>query len=61
MQDFDERRHELMNLLSIALANVEALIDGIAPPTAARLEAIAEALRCAAELLQRERDSARKP
>jgi hypothetical protein len=44
-------RHDLGNLLGIALANVEAMIDGIAPPTTARLETIANSLRRAREAL----------
>jgi hypothetical protein len=44
-------RHDLGNLLGIALANVEAMIDGIAPPTTVRLEAVANSLRRAREAL----------
>jgi hypothetical protein len=51
MQERDAPRHELGNLLAVALANVEGMIDGIVPPTTARLEAIAGALRRARELL----------
>ncbi|MBV9056166.1 MAG: hypothetical protein JO078_11940 [Candidatus Eremiobacteraeota bacterium] len=51
MQLGGERRHELSNLLTIALANVEAMIDGLAEPTQARLEAVADAIRRAAELI----------
>lgn len=59
--DCSEARHEVNNLLSVALANVEGMIDGLVPPTTSRLEAIAEALRRAGKLLQQERDAVRKP
>jgi hypothetical protein len=52
----DDTRHELGNLLAIALANVEGMIDGLAQPTGARLEAVADALRRARALLQRPGD-----
>ena len=52
MQRSYEPRHELGNLLSIALANVEAMLDGIAPPTPERLESVADALRRACKLLK---------
>ncbi|MBV8530707.1 MAG: hypothetical protein JO104_05270 [Candidatus Eremiobacteraeota bacterium] len=45
-------RHELGNLLAVALANVEGMLDGLVPPTAARLETLADVLRRAAELLK---------
>ena len=61
MQLSDETHHELSNLLSLALANVEAMIDGLMPPTASRLEAIADALRRAEELVRQGRDVSRKP
>ena len=51
MQD-DEIRHELGNLIAIALANVEGMIDGLVEPTTARLETLADALRRASALLQ---------
>jgi malonyl CoA-acyl carrier protein transacylase len=54
MQRGDEVRHELGNLLSIALANVEGMADGLVSPTPARLEALADALRRARDLLQRD-------
>jgi hypothetical protein len=55
----DDTRHELGNLLAIALANVEGMIDGLAQPTGTRLEAVADALRRARALLQQpgERDA----
>ncbi|MBV8152853.1 MAG: hypothetical protein JO029_06295 [Candidatus Eremiobacteraeota bacterium] len=36
--------HDLANLLSIALANVEAMIDGALEPTPERLENVRKAL-----------------
>jgi hypothetical protein len=53
VQSPDEVRHELGNLLAIALANAEGLSDGLLAPTPSRLEAIADALRRARDLLQR--------
>ena len=50
MQHSDEARHELGNLLGIALANIEGMIDGLVDPTPARLEAVADALRRASAL-----------
>ncbi len=44
-------RHDLGNLLGVALANVEGMIDGIVPTTPERLEVIAESLRRSAELV----------
>jgi hypothetical protein len=32
----------LRNLVAVALANVEGMVDGIVPPTPARLENVAE-------------------
>jgi hypothetical protein len=61
VQHPDETRHELNNLISIALANVEGMIDGLMAPTTSRLEAVADALRSASKLLQRERNVTRKP
>ena len=52
MELSEESHHDLSNLLSVALANVEGMIDGLVPLTTARLEAIAESLRGAAELLR---------
>ena len=46
-------RHELGNLLAVALANVEGMVDGLVATTPARLEAVAEALRGARDLLRR--------
>jgi hypothetical protein len=50
VQRSDEVRHELGNLLAIALANVEGMIDGLVEPTPSRLEAVADALRRASKL-----------
>jgi hypothetical protein len=61
VQQPDETRHELSNLLSIALANVEGMIDGLVPPTTSRLQAVADALRRASKLLQQGRDAMQKP
>ncbi|MGA9944064.1 MAG: hypothetical protein WBE79_03670 [Candidatus Cybelea sp.] len=47
----DEVRHELGNLLAVALANIEGMIDGLVTATPARLEGVADALRRARELL----------
>jgi hypothetical protein len=47
----DEMRHELGNLLAVALANVEGMIDGLVEPTPARLESVANALRRAGAML----------
>lgn len=44
-------RHDLGNLLGVALANVEGMIDGIVPTTKERLEVIAESLRRSAALV----------
>jgi hypothetical protein len=52
MQGRDEIRHELGNLLAVALANVEGMIDGLVDPTPARLESVADALRRASLLLR---------
>ncbi len=51
MQSQDDRSHELRNLLGIALANVEGMIDELVPPTKPRLETLAAALRQAAALV----------
>jgi hypothetical protein len=52
VQQPDERAHELGNLLGIALANLEGMLDGLVPPTLPRLEAVADTLRRARDLLQ---------
>lgn len=45
-------RHDLGNLLSIAQASVEAMIDGVAPVTGARLERLRELLAGASSLVE---------
>jgi hypothetical protein len=45
-------RHEIGNLVTIAQANVEAMIDGVVEPTAERLESVRDALQNAAERLK---------
>jgi len=52
VQRSDEGRHELGNLIAIALANVEGMIDGLVAPTPSRLEAVADALRRASKVLK---------
>lgn len=52
MHGSDEVRHELGNLLAVALANVEGMLDGLVAPTPSRLEALADALRRARDLLE---------
>jgi len=51
VQGPDDIRHELGNLVAVALANVEGMIDGLVAPTPERLEALADALRRARALL----------
>ena len=46
-------RHEMGNALSVALANVEGIIDGIVPNESVRWEGIGEALRSVAAMLDR--------
>lgn len=53
MRGHDEIRHELGNLLAVALANVEGMLDGLVDPTPSKLEALADALRRARDVLQR--------
>ncbi|MGB6985968.1 MAG: hypothetical protein WBD74_08375 [Candidatus Aquilonibacter sp.] len=52
MQHEEKVRHDLGNLLGIALANVEGMADGIVPVTPERLEAVAESLRKACDVLE---------
>lgn len=54
MQGSDQTRHELGNLLAVALANVEGMLDGLLPATAPRLESVADALRRARDILERQ-------
>ena len=44
--------HEIRNQLAIAVANVEAIRDGVLPPTAARLTVVLDALRQVETLLR---------
>jgi hypothetical protein len=53
MQGDNEGRHELGNLLAIALANVEGMLDGLVEPTPSKLEALAGALRRARDIFLR--------
>jgi hypothetical protein len=46
-------KHEIGNLLSIALANVEAMVDGALGATPERLENVCQALRDAREHLDK--------
>jgi hypothetical protein len=48
--------HEIANLLSIALANVEAMVDGALGTTPERLENVCQALRDAREHLDKLQD-----
>lgn len=57
MRGHDETRHELGNLLAVALANVEGMLDGLVDPTPSKLEALADALRRARDVLQRGEES----
>lgn len=50
----DDKRHELGNLLAVALANVEGMIDGLVDASPGRLESLADALRRASALLRSE-------
>lgn len=51
MDDSERLAHDLANAVTIALANVEGMSDGIVEPTAQRLEAVAESLRRARDLI----------
>jgi hypothetical protein len=48
--------HEIANQLAIAMANVEAMIDGTLGTTPERLENVCQALRDAQERLNKLRD-----
>jgi hypothetical protein len=52
MQHEEQLRHDLGNLLGIALANVEGMADGIVPATPERLEAVAQSLRKARDTIE---------
>jgi predicted transcriptional regulator len=45
-------RHDIGNLLTIAQANLEGMLDGVVEPTLSRLEAIRDALEQASEHLK---------
>ncbi|HEY9085853.1 MAG TPA: hypothetical protein VIN40_07990 [Candidatus Tyrphobacter sp.] len=45
-------RHEVGNMLTIAQANVEGMLDGVVEPTLERLEGIRDALQGASERLK---------
>jgi hypothetical protein len=45
-------RHDVGNMLTIAQANVEGMLDGVVEPTLERLESIRDALAGASERLQ---------
>lgn len=51
MDDSERLAHDLANAVTIALANVEGMSDGIVQPTPQRLEAVAESLRRARDLI----------
>ncbi len=53
MREKAQLRHDLRNLLGIALANVEGMADGIVPATRDRLEVVAESLRKTRDMLER--------
>lgn len=50
-QRAERLRHEIDNMLTIARANLEGMLDGIVEPTADRLEGIRSALITASEHL----------
>jgi len=45
-------RHEIGNMLTIAQANLEAMLDGVVEPTLDRLEGVRDALASASEQLK---------
>jgi hypothetical protein len=49
--DFSRLRHEIGNLLSIAQATIEAMIDGIVDATPERLEGVRQAIVAAGDVL----------
>lgn len=51
-QDADRLRHEIGNLLTVAQANLEGMIDGVVEPTLDRLESIRDALAAGVEHLK---------
>jgi signal transduction histidine kinase len=54
-------RHELGNAISIAQANIEAMVDGVLEPTAERLAAIRDALQSSGVLLDDLKRQYRRP
>jgi hypothetical protein len=52
VQGQDRSGYEFRNQISIVLANVEGMIDGLVSATPQRLEAVADALREARRLLE---------
>jgi malonyl CoA-acyl carrier protein transacylase len=46
-------KHDLRNAVAIGLANLEGMADGIVAATPERLEAVAESLRRARDLIDR--------
>ena len=64
LENVDERArrmklHEIANLVSIALANLEAIVDGALDGSPQRYDNICEALRAAGALLKEEERKAR--
>lgn len=51
MDDPGRIKHDLANAVSIVLANLEAMTDGIVSATPERLEALAQSLRHAQTLI----------
>ena len=51
-EEIAELRHDLGNALSIAQANLEAIIDGILDPTPDRLGTIRDSLAAAGDRLK---------
>lgn len=48
----DSIRHDIGNMLTIAQANLEGMLDGVVEPTLGRLEGIRDALASASERLK---------
>lgn len=45
-------RHEVGNLLTIAQANLDGILDGVVEPTLERLESVRDAIEAASEHLK---------
>lgn len=45
-------RHEIGNMLTIAQANLEGMLDGVVEPTLERLESVRDALAAASDHLK---------